>query len=51
MFYSRFIFFSVFKKTKLQFELLYAAALCDQNIQLKFLAKLKFSFLKIYKLF
>ena len=51
MFYLRFVLFSVFKKTILQFERLYAAALYGQNIQLNFLEKSKLSFLKIYKLF
>ena len=51
MFYSRFVFFSVYKKTKLQFEFLYTNALYDQNTQLLVLAKLKFIFLEIYKLF
>ena len=43
--------FIFLNKVNLKYGMLTAAALCDQNWQLKFSTKSKFIFLKIYKVF
>ena len=43
--------FIFLNKVNLKYGMLTAAALCDQNWQLKFSKKSKFIFLKIYKVF